>query len=468
MAVVRVFALFVRVEPMNDQLLEQFLNLIRRQTGISIRPPDKPYLVRKLMSRCRALEYQDPSQYLALLANSHSAYCQQEWQQLADLITTGESYFFRDQGQMTVLRERLLPDLIARHQQDRTVRILSAGCSTGEEVYSLAILLRELLPDPTGWHISLVGYDLSPKAIAQAKTGVYGRWSFRGMDSSLLNRYFQSTNQGWEVATPLRQWVRFRCLNLLTPTEYDLPPASVDLIVCRNVFIYFDSGAIQQILQTFISLLRPQGYLLTGHTELQGQEVSPLQVVSFPESVVYQLGHGSTLAPPSSRPLLPLEQQAKIAASERHYNDAFTLAQQWQQSQSQNQDCLLLMAQIHADQGRYSEAIALSQQILSENPENITALFLLAHIAEEQQDKATAKEYLRRIVFLSPDTVVAYVELIELHLSEQEYDPIPALLATAQLLLRDRPGDEIVPWRQGVTVAMLRHYLGQIAALPLA
>lgn len=449
---------------MNDQLLEQFLSLIRRQTGISIRAQDKPYLVRKLMSRCRALEYQDPSQYLVLLANSHSPNCQQEWQHLADLITTGESYFFRDQGQMTLLRERLLPDLITRHQQDRTLRILSAGCSTGEEAYSLAILLRELIPDATGWQISIVGYDLSQGAIAKAKAGVYGRWSFRGIDSSLQKRYFQATSQGWEVLPSLRQWVRFRCLNLLAATEYDLLPASVDLIVCRNVFIYFDGGAIQQILQTFISLLRPQGYLLTGHTELQGQEVSPLQVISFPESVVYQLSNGTPVS--AAPPTLPLtvQQQAEIAFSEGNYNHALALAQQWQRSQPQNEDCLLVMAQIHADRGRYAQAIALGQQILSLNPENITALFLLAHLAEEQQDKIAAKEYLRRIIFLSPNTIAAYVELIELHLSEQEFDPIPSLLATAQMLLQDRPGDEVIPFRQGITVAILRHYLAQIAA----
>ncbi|HIK48672.1 CheR family methyltransferase, partial [Thermosynechococcus sp. M55_K2018_012] len=340
---------------MNDQLLEQFINLIRQQTGISIRVQDKPYLVRKLISRCRALGYQDPSQYLALLANSYSSNCQQEWQHLADLITTGESYFFRDQGQMTVLRECLLPDLIARHQQDRTLQILSAGCSTGEEAYSLAILLKELLPDATGWQIRVVGYDLSQGAIAKAKAGVYGRWSFRGLDSSLQKRYFQATGQGWEVVPSLREWVRFRCLNLLAPTEYDLLPASVDLIVCRNVFIYFDSGAIQQILQTFISLLRPQGYLLTGHTELQGQEVSPLQVISFPESVVYQLGNGTSGSPVPPTPPLTLQQETQIAFSERNYNNTLALAQQGQRSQPQNEDYLLLMAQIHADQGRYTQ-----------------------------------------------------------------------------------------------------------------
>ncbi|RMH65451.1 MAG: methyltransferase domain-containing protein [Cyanobacteria bacterium J003] len=457
---------------MNDQLLEQFVELIRCQTGISIRPQDKPYLSRKLLNRCRALNYQHPSEYLALLAKPQFTHSQQEWKQLADLITTGESYFFRDQGQIKLLRERLLPDLIARHQQDRTLRLVSAGCSTGEEVYSLAILLKELLPNPTDWQLSIVGYDLSQAAISKAQAGIYGHWSFRGIDPSLQARYFRETGRGWKVVPSLRQWVHFRCLNLLNVAEYDLPPGSVDLIVCRNVLIYLDSAAIQQILGAFVSLLRADGYLLTGHTELQGQDLGPLQVLSFPESVVYQLSrhplsHPNTPSMPPPIPVLSLEEQTRIALRERNYNHALILAQQWQQSQPNNEECLLLMAQIHADQGRYTKAIALGQQLLSLNPQNIPALFLLAHIAQEQQDKTAAKEYLRRILFLSPNTVEAYVELIELHLSEQELDPVAPLLATVETLLQKQPEDQIVPFRQGVTVALLRHYLRQITAISI-
>ncbi|WP_448527150.1 CheR family methyltransferase [Parathermosynechococcus lividus] len=454
---------------MDDQLLEQFLQLIRRQTGISIRPQDRPQLTKKLLMRCRALDYRHPSQYLALLVNSESVAGQKEWQHLADLITTGESYFFRDHGQIKVLRESLLPDLIARHEGDRTLRILSAGCASGEELYSIAILLKELIPNPERWQLSLVGYDLSQNAVAQARAGVYSRWSFRGMNPTLQARYFQETAQGWVIDAALRQWVRFRCVNLLCPEDYDLLPASLDLIICRNVFIYFDSTAISQILRTFVSLLRPHGYLLTGHTELQGQEISPLEILSYPESVVYQLGIDPPVQPQPTPPPISALEEARADFAQRNYTRALALAQQWQAGHPKDEDCLLLMAQMYANQGRYAEAIATSQQILSVNPENVNALFLLAHIAEEQDDKATAKEYLRRIIFLSPNTVAAYIELIELHLSEQETKPIPSLLATAQmLLLQHHDRNEIIPFRQGVTVAMLQHYLTHIAATTLS
>jgi len=457
---------------MDDSLLAEFLQLIRQQTGIAIRAQDTPQLVKKLLSRCRALEYRHPRQYLALLAHPASLAAQQEWQQLADLITTGESYFFRDQGQIKVLRETILPHLIGRHQGDRTLRILSAGCSTGEEIYSIAILLKELIPDPDRWQLHLVGYDLSPQAIAQARAGVYGRWSFRGMDLTLQRRYFQETPQGWVLNEELRQGVRFRCVNLLAQEEYDLLPASVDLIICRNVFIYFDSAAIQQILGTFVSLLRPHGYLLTGHTELQGQDISPLNILSYPESVVYQLGADpqppSAATPPPTPPPVSALEEARAAFALRNYTQALTLAQQWQAHQPNDQACLLLMAQIYANQGRYTEAIALSQQLLQRDPANIDALLLLAHIAQEQQNKPLAKDYLRRVIFLSPNTIVAYVELIELHLSEQELDPVPSLLATAQLLLQNCPPDEIISFHQGITVTMLQQYLKQLTITPLA
>lgn len=452
---------------MDNQLLGQFLQLIRRHTGISIRAQDKPQLIRKLLMRCRALNCQHPSQYLALLSKPDSVASQKEWQHLADLITTGESYFFRDQGQIKVLRESILPTLIARHQGDRTLRILSAGCSTGEEVYSIAILLKELIANPERWQLSLVGYDLSPRAIAQAQLGVYGRWSFRGIDPTLQMRYFQETAQGWMVKPTLRQWVRFRCVNLLCAQEYDLLPASLDLILCRNVFIYLDSFAIRQILDTFISLLRPHGYLLTGHTELQGQEISPLEILNYPESVVYQLGVDPSAVKQTARPqplppvISPLE-EAQACFAQGNYPRALALAQQWHTSHPQDEECLWLLAQIYASQGRYTEAVAYSEKLLQLNPANTEALLLLARIAQDQNNKAAAKDYLRRIIFLSPTTIPAYVELIELHLSEQELEPVPSLLATVQMLLQKCSPDEIIPLHQGVTVTMLQHYLKKL------
>ncbi len=423
---------------MDDQLLEQFLQLIRRQTGISLRVQDRPHLIKKLLSRCRALNYHHPSQYLALLSNTASGESQREWQHLADLITTGESYFFRDQGQMNILRQHLLPDLIGRHQGDRTLRILSAGCSTGEELYSIAILLKELIPNTDQWQLNLVGYDLSPRAIAHAQAGVYSRWSFRGMDPILQRRYFRETGQGWAIDASFRQWVRFRCVNLLCPAEYDLLPTSVDLIICRNVFIYFNSSAIRQILGTFVSLLRPHGYLLTGHTELQGQEISPLGILSYPESVVYQLSGDK---PNSTLP--PLVPRQKTCAAPP-------------QVQAQG---VLARARALADQGRYSEAIALSQQLLQQDATDVEVLLLLARISQEQGNKAAAKDYLRRVIFLSPNTIAAYVELIELHLSEQEIEPVRSLVATAQTLLQNCPADTMIPLHQGITASMVKHYL---------
>lgn len=166
----------------DEALLENFIALILTHTGIHIRSQDKSLLEKKLGDRSRALAYSRLSSYYALLANGGDRDSQKEWKILASMITTGESYFFRDQGQITLLQERILPELIAAHGEDRRLNILSAGCSSGEEVYSLAILLKELIPYIYNWHISLVGLDLNQEAIAKAKDGLYGEWSFRGVD----------------------------------------------------------------------------------------------------------------------------------------------------------------------------------------------------------------------------------------------------------------------------------------------
>ena len=242
---------------------------------------------------------------------------QSEWRELVLLLTTNESYFMRDKGQFSLLEKVIFPELIEQKRKlhekwgiTPTLRIWSAGCSTGEEPYSLVIILRQLIPDWEKWEILVLGTDINQEVIEKAERGIYSHWSFRLVDLELQTRYFERRQIDWEIDKNLRQLVSFSCVNLVTdnfPNVYQ-DIHNMDLILCRNVFVYFEAQYILQVLKKFAKTLRPGGYLMTGHGEVHSHSMNEFEPKIFPDSVIYQaknlLGEGqgkieSAIAPPS-------------------------------------------------------------------------------------------------------------------------------------------------------------------------
>ncbi len=244
----------------------------------------------------KAVKIISPEKYYKILtAASHES--QTEWRELALLLTTNESYFMRDKGQFSLLEKVILPELIAHKKSiyeklgiKPTLRIWSAGCSTGEEPYSLVILLKQLISDWDKWNILVLGTDINQSALEKAQRGIYSPWSFRLVDPELQRQYFDRRKTEWQIDPKLRQLVRFSSVNLVTdnfPNIYtDIH--NIDLILCRNVFVYFENKYILQVLKKFAKTLRSGGYLMTGHAEVHSHVMNEFQPKVFPESVVYQ------------------------------------------------------------------------------------------------------------------------------------------------------------------------------------
>ncbi len=281
---------------MDDALIQLFIQLITAHTGLRIRPQDRSALSQKLLIRMKDSKIADPEKYYQLLTAT-SCHSKNEWRELVLLLTTTESYFMRDQGQFSLLRKVIFPKLIEQkrnlHQTlgtQPTLRIWSAGCSTGEEPYSLAIILKELLADWGEWKILILGTDINEKVIEKAQQGLYSSWSFRLVDPQVQKQYFNQREIEWKINRELRESVNFSCINLITD---DLPNIykniyNIDLILCRNVFVYFEPKYIALALKKFSNTLRPGGYLMTGHAEVHGQVMKEFQPQIFQESVVYQ------------------------------------------------------------------------------------------------------------------------------------------------------------------------------------
>ncbi len=303
----------------DEAALRRFRGLIRARAGLALREQETALLARTLAARIGALQIGDATTYLDFLsagASPHSAApeaVQSEWKQLWMQLTNQESYFFRDAEQLSVIRDHVLPEIMRRNAETRTLRLWSAGCSTGEEPYSLAMMTSEI-PALRDWRVTIVGTDISEAALERARRGVYGQWSFRALDDAKRARFFSAhgnkIGKEWEIAPHLRRAVVFAANNLLGdefPVRPDAPQGKVsarsaregqndgagelhdiDLIVCRNVFIYFGREAVAQVLRKFGATLRPGGFLVCGHAELHDAALGDFQARAFPQSVIYQ------------------------------------------------------------------------------------------------------------------------------------------------------------------------------------
>lgn len=409
---------------MHEALLQQFVSLIGETTGLQIRPQDRDLFVQKLQRRQQAAGYLTLEAYYHLLyENRHNTGCP-EWRELLALLTTTESYFFRDQGQFALLREVLLPNLIrskqtllsrsGQHSSKPTLRCWSAGCSTGEEAYSLAILLYEIIPNWEDWQVVIIGTDINQATLTTAQRGIYSDWSFRHTESNLRHKYFRLRNGEWEIRPEIRRLVTFYYGNLV---QDPFPNAHLglydfDLILCRNVFIYFDAEAIQRVLQKFYASLLPNGYLITGHTELYGQTLPPFRVCSFPQSILYQRSPDQDLpvhrpaptpaasTPPTptppipaagSLPLLPLTTMPLPTPHPHHpplspppaspppgFTPNPELAQTAHEHLPSVSTPELATIVEMLEQGAYTQAIAAAQTLIQQQPQCLPAFCLMA------------------------------------------------------------------------------------------
>ena len=210
-----------------------------------------------------------------------------------DAITTGETSFFRDTSPFDLLQHKIVPDLIDRRTRANgngriiPVRIWSAACSTGQEVYSTAIALKEVLLDLNRYDVRILGTDISDKAVAHASYGHYSRLEMdRGMPADKIAKYFVAEGQAWKIRDELRALATFRTMNLLEPFGF---PARFDIIFCRNVAIYFSEQDKIRLFQAIARVMAPDGYLIIGSTESIANLCPEFEPKRYLRAVFYQL-----------------------------------------------------------------------------------------------------------------------------------------------------------------------------------
>ena len=244
-----------------------FKDLIYDECGVCIGAEKRVFLESRLRRRMEDLGITSAYEYYCLL--KHFDGRAQELPELLDILMICETSFFRNQPQFDLLRDAVLPEIVARkwNASSRLIRVWTAGCSTGQEPYSVAIGLLEWLPEPDSWSIRVLASDLSFTALEQARRGVYRPDQVKGMDVQCVAKYFKSVNGNHMVSEAVKKSVMFDYHNL----KCENGMRSLDMIFCRNVMIYFDLEEQRRLISRFSECLVPGGYLFLGHAEsLQG------------------------------------------------------------------------------------------------------------------------------------------------------------------------------------------------------
>jgi len=289
--------------------LELFRNAVERRLGLHFDEQRATFLAEVLMRRAQSRKLSAAAYVAALMTELEAS---DELSTLARELTIGESYFFRHSDQFTALRDQVLPERLSARAASRQLRLLSAGCSSGEEAYSLAMTLGEAVA-ATGFSLIVQGVDLNPDALAKARSGSYTAWSLRETPEFAKRRWFTQAGREFRTKPELSALVRFEQHNLMRDSPELLAPGTFDVIFCRNVLMYFGAERAKEVVERLTRALAPGGFLFLGHAETLRGISQRFQLRHSHEAFYYQersaprlWSEPPVMSPPAKVPQTPV------------------------------------------------------------------------------------------------------------------------------------------------------------------
>lgn len=433
-------------------------------------------------------------------------------QVLASHLTVGESYFFRDQQTLEALAEHILPELIhARRGGEQRLRLWSAACCTGEEPYSLAILLHQRLPDLPDWHVTITATDINARFLHKAAAGTYGEWSFRNAPAGLKQRYFNRTADGrFAIVPEIKKLVTFAHLNLVEDVYPSLATDTnaMDLIFCRNVLMYFTPPQVSKVIGNLRHALVEGGWLVVSPSEASHALFPQFVTVNFPGAIIYQKSNAtprteqrwtpaplgelaeyvaptiealSPWAPPL--PAAPLTELSRAAPPEKpapvetpltpsavaellyeqgRYAEAADTLVASLGRHAPDPQAFSLLTRALANQGKLSDAMAWCDRWIAADKLDPAGHYLRAVVLLERGESEQARVSLQRALYLHPDFVLAHFALGNLARSRGKTGEADKHFANALHLLRSYQPDEFLQESDGLTAGRLTETLASI------
>ncbi|MGE5497942.1 MAG: CheR family methyltransferase [Syntrophothermus sp.] len=480
---------------------EQISRYVSRHLGLNFGPDRQPDLERGLKAAGHSLGFHDLHGFVSQLLNTPSL--PDYINALAVNMTIGETYFFRENRIFEVLRS-ILPQMI---EKKGSLRIWSAGCCSGEEPYSVAMLIREIFPDSRHSSVSILGTDLNPVFLKKACDAVYSDWSFRNVPDAVKKKYFRSTqNHRYSLIDEIKKMVKFRQLNLMEdpfPSAVN-DTAGMDIIFCRNVLIYFNEEGIKNAVEKFSGSLNEGGWFIPSMSELAQVKRPELKGILFDDVIIYNkissvngsgtafsytLKENTPAALPEKnyilkhpaedkRPAMKLRtsqtkpdetikkipdgsfEKAKILFNSGDYLMASSqlelLFEKNLLTKKQQEECCLLLARCSANTGDIQQAMKWCRLGLEFNKLNPKLYMLMCNLYQEEQKEDEAVNMAGKALFLDPDYLTAHFTLANIFRRSGKGAEAEKHLAICRKILNRMKDTDSIEGTEGITAGGLR------------
>ncbi|MFZ4456534.1 MAG: CheR family methyltransferase [Bacteroidales bacterium] len=424
-----------------------------------------------------------------------SVFNHQELNVLSAHLTINETYFFREKPALELFQERIIPQLIEeRRASGKSIRIWCAGCSSGEEPYTLAIILKHFFPQLSDWNVTILATDISPTAIQKALLGEYTDWSFRETESAIKERYFTPSGKNWLISPEIKKMVTFSYLNLsknaypssLTNTE------NMDVIFCRNVMMYFTPKVTHEVSARFRQSIIENGWFITSQVELNDEYFGNFGRITYNSGIFYQKSdiskqvslRSTTIAPnikptkPRIAPTLQLkkkevakpfksEQKTEIKKQEPvvhpdllfqkgEYDECISTCIAQIETGRLNIENFTLLVKSLANIGKLKEGDKIIQKIITSYSATAEMYYIYATFLKEHNELTESEGLLKKAVYLNHQHVLSHLMLGELNLKKENHTVAAKYYEQVIRLLNNYSTDEIVPDSDGMTAGRIK------------
>jgi chemotaxis protein methyltransferase CheR len=494
----------------SDARWSQLSEFVAETTGLHFPRERWADLQRGLEAAARELRFEDLATCAEWLLSTPANKAQ--LQVLASHLTVGETYFLREKKTFEVLASRVLPELVrSRRGREQRLRLWSAGCCTGEEPYSLAMLLHQVIPDLSDWHVTILATDINARFLRKAVAGSYSQWSFRDTPAWLKERYFSQTADGrYAIVPEVKKMVTFEHLNLVEDTYPSLATDTnaMDVIFCRNVMMYFTPAQVRKVIRNLHHALVEGGWLVVSPSEASHALFPQFTAANHPGVILYQksdmklhgkqawmpapLGAAAECVAPAvetpspwslqvpvavpAEPPPPLKKSAPaetpptpLAAAQSHYQegryaeaaDALLASIDGQASEP----AFSLLAHSLANLGRLDDALRWCERWIAADKLNPAPYYLCAMVVLEQGAADQAKASLQRSLYLQPDFVLAHFALGNIARGSGKSEESRRHFTNALHLLGRCQPHEILPEAEGLTAGRLAEIITSMSEM---
>ena len=475
--------------------LSQLSNHICKTIGLEF--PENRYkdLTRGIEDACSEFGFNNAYDCIEWLINTD--FNKETWDILAGYLTIGETYFFRDSGVFKFLKEKMLHDLIySRWHTNKYLRIWSAACCTGEEPYSIAMLIDQLIPNRKGWNISIIATDINEKFLNKAKKGLYTQWSFRNTSEDMRKKYFTHNNSKKYALHPeIKRMVSFFYLNLAEAgyPSYSNNTTELDLICCRNVLMYFSETVREKVVRGLASSLAQNGVLIVSPGEADYAKMAGLspfrssettvfckippkqntfvlnqthsdaiksseQSKNTPEEETLEATKAKKTSAPLNKPQFSYD-QALQEFNNGAYNESIKILQCILDHDKHNPKYMLLTARCYANLKQYDTAITWCEQAIQNNRFEPGYYYLMASILQEQGTNDNAIKALNQALYLDPAFIMAYVAIGMIRRKQGRQQDFQKAINNALYYLKNMEPDTLVPYSDDMTAGRLMKML---------